>query len=198
MRIAAFCFLTVCATSAQAGHGLMNAFADVSSLPAPGLTPASVFWQFDRLAERTRLYFAAAPTEQVAQRLALARERLAEIDVVLRRSDLASASDGVRAYGLALDALLGADDSTPAFDSTWLARVAQELLEHQYLLAQSYVDLAASAQVLATELMEVMQTRYATARAGLQPGVAESFFFKEEEEIRWSWEMAVRAHEVAQ
>lgn len=197
MRVAAFCLLAACATSVQAGHGLMNAFADVSPLPAPGLTPASVFWQFDRLAERARLYFAAAPTEQIAQRLALVRERLAEIDVLLRRSDLASARNAVDAYAQAFDVLLHGDAGMPAVDSALLARLAQELLEHQYLLAQSYVDLPATAQPLATELMAVMQTRYATARAGLQPGVAESFFFKEEE-IRWSWEMAVRAHEVAQ
>jgi hypothetical protein len=197
MRIVVLFLLSAFAASVQAGHGLMNAFADVSPLPAPGLTPANVFWRLDRLAERTELYFDATPTEQLARRLASTRERLAEVDLLLRQPDLPSASEAVHAYGLALDALLDANASTPALDSTARPQIAQELLEHQYLLAQGYVDLSEPAQRLATELMAIMQTRYATVRAGLLPGVAESFFFKEEE-IRWSWEMAVRAHEVEQ
>lgn len=185
-----------CWKTAWAGHGLMNSFADVTALPPAGITPAVPTWLLDRFAERAVLYLAAGPRAQAHYAERYARERLAEFVDATHASHSAAAARAAQAYRDDMSRALGAlDDGGRREVAEVSGRLALALLEHQYLLSLAYLDLPVTGRPAAEALFEWMQIRYGPLRARLGAGYADSLFFKEEE-VRWSWEMAVRADEV--
>lgn len=184
------------ALPARAGHGFMNSFADIAPLPPAGTAPDSPAWPLERLQEQALQYFAATPALAVRQAERNARERLAEFLQVARAAQGTHTTRAAQAYREDMAQALAALPAGPGREALSLRRrLAQSLLEQQYLLSLAWFDIARPARAEAEALGVWMQASYAGVRTRLSRGVAESLFFKEEE-ARWSWEMAVRGEEL--
>ena len=178
--------VTLALPPADAGHGLMNAFADIEWLPDPGRTPASPDYALDRAAESARLAIADAPG-RFALLLGFLREKLAEVDAMVRAERGAAASVAVAAYRDYLEraaALATSDDAARS--------LASALLEHQYIMSVNYLDLPRGARQVIAEVMTAAAGHYERLRDALPRAFREAQFFKEEE-VRWSWETAQQA-----
>lgn len=178
--------------AAQAGHGLINSFADVEWLPPPGTTPDQLTWQFDLAADAAALWLARAPGGQRALLYTSARERLAELDAMVRVGDGAAAARAVTAYRDVLDALEQTLQSAPS--PADLRGYAEALLAHQYLLSTNYLDLPRASRGGIRPMLDLAAARYEDVAKRLPQGVRDALFFKEEE-VRWSRDMAVAADE---
>ncbi len=179
-----------------AGHGLLNSFSDLQWLPAPGRTPDQWNYRLDWWQEKSALLVAGDNAARFTLCLDYMREKLAEAEAMVAKSDTEAARVAMQNYRAYLDqalALLGAAPKQPAAR----ARLAltHALLEHQYMLSVDYPDLPVGPRTVLTALMEQLNKRYMAVRAQLPDGDAQALFFKEEE-VRWSWEMARRAGEV--
>lgn len=181
------------ATPGQAGHGLMNTFADLAPLPAPGVTAATWYWRIERLAEALARAFAATPAMRQAQALAEARERLAELEVVAVAGAQGAVTRTLDAYARSLADAAAATGAGPRERRQLALALARALLEQHYLLSLDYLELARAARPPLAAAVAVLAAHYAELRAGLPAGIADSLFFAEEE-VRWSWEMAERGH----
>jgi hypothetical protein len=171
---------------AEAGHGLMNAFADIEWLPEPGRTPANPDYVLDRAAESARLAM-ADDAGRFALLLELLREKLAEVDAMVRANLRAEAAVAVTAYRDYLEraaALAATDDAART--------LAGALLEHQYIMSVNYLDLPRDARPVIAEVMTAAGEHYERLRDALPRAFREAQFFKEEE-VRWSWETAQQA-----
>ena len=197
-RLSCACLLSVSLMTAlaiapaRAGHGLINSFAGIQWLPAPGVTPDSPWYAFD-LAEdsaaRLCVHQGSATLDLLFDQ---ARERLAELDAMVRVRHADGAKRAVAGYAEVLSALgaaLGEDD-----DVGRLRRVAEELLAHQYMLSTNYLDLPRDTRPLIRPMLDLAAASYRAIAARLPQQAKDALFFKEEE-VRWSRDMAVAADE---
>lgn len=189
MRRAALFALALVTVDLHAGHGLINSFADLEWLPPPGTTPADFAWPLECAEEAAQRWLARSPARRRALLQAHARERLAEIDATVRAQQPAATARGVAAYAGLLDELtpLLADAGTDV-----LRAQAEELLAQQYMLSTNYLDLPRATRPLLLPLLELAAARYQGLRERLPAAAREALFFKEEE-VRWSYDMAVAA-----
>lgn len=143
----------------------------------------------DRADEALRL---AVAKDDAARRTLLdasARERLAEVDAMVRARDRDAARRAGAAYAQVLDAI----ETLPGDDATRRRR-AEDLLGHQYMLATNYLDLPRETRQVMLEMIDVAARHYARLAAELPARTKDALFFKEEE-VRWSRDMAVAADE---
>lgn len=176
------------APAAVAGHGLLNAFADVEWLPAAGVTPAHRGWWLEQWWDGLARDFAATPSLRFRLGVAQSRERLAEIEAVARTGRPEAAAPALAGYRSCLEYLVaGARSSGPRERSLLARRLVDALLEQRYILAVDYLDVPSAGRAALRSAMAVADEHYARARARLPVGIAESLFFKEEE-VRWNWE----------
>ncbi len=187
-----------CATanSAHAGHGLMNSFADLVPLPPAGITPTSALWRIERLVDSAVVYLAAVPRAEMHYAERHARNRLAEFIATAQARDIDAAGRAAAAYREDMTSALDVLRVDGPLQNAHLGgRLATALLEHRYQLSLAYAELPIAARAPAEAVFDWMQARYDELRGRLSRGYVESLFFKEEE-VRWSWEMALRADEV--
>lgn len=178
------------AFNAQAGHGLMNSFAGIEWLPPAGTTPADLTYRIERLLETTELAFADTPEARQALVLDFARERLAEIETLVKANDAKTAAPAITAYAAHLEqALAIVNDLEEAARPAHYLALATSLLEHQYIVSTDYLDLPRGSRTVLAEVMHSAAQHYAATRARLSRRTQDSLFFKEEE-VRWSWEQA--------
>lgn len=182
------------ATSCLAGHGLINSFGGIEWLPDATATPADWRYRFERWGEEAQLALAADDAARVQQLGALARERIAECEALVRldRGDLVPVA--VAAYEQHLAAMRAALETTVPVSQqpAALLSFATLLLEHRYIVSTDYLDLPRASRPVLARLMEVAATHYAAIRPRLSRRVRDGLFFKEEE-VRWSWEQALGA-----
>lgn len=169
-----------------AGHGLMNAFADIEWLPDPGRTPASPDYGLDSAAEAARLALTDGPG-RFDLLLEFMREKLAEVDAMVRASRRAEAAVAVTAYRDYLERAAALASGDPAART-----LAAALLEHQYIMSVNYLDLPRDTRAVIGSVMTAAATHYERLREALPRAFREAQFFKEEE-VRWSWETAQQA-----
>jgi len=183
---------SVCVGDASAGHGLINSFADIEWLPAPGVTPDAAHYPLDLAQEAAALRLTRAPAARLALLRAQARERLAELDAMVRARRPADAQQATDGYAAALRGIRQMLESAPepARDRLY----AEELLAHQYMLSTNYLDLPRDSRQSIAPMIALAREHYATLSARLPQRTRDALFFKEEE-VRWSWEMAVAADE---
>ena len=193
-RILIAAALTLATATAGAGHGLMNSFADIEWLPDPGRTPADATWALDNARESASLALLDGRDLQQAA-LGYAREKLAEIDAMVRAGDADAARAALDVYLERLDDALAAYQSLPESIREEAGKQhGQALLEHQYLAVIEYLDLPAAARPALLGAAERAEHDYQLVRASLPKRYAEAQFFKEEE-VRWVREVARQADE---
>ena len=167
----------------------MNSFAGIDWLPPAGTTPADLTYRVERWLEETELAFADTP-KRLPLVLGFARERLAEIEALIRADDAKQAGPAIVAYASHLaqaSAIVnGLEEAARPAPSLALAMT---LLEHQYIVSTDYLDLPRESRAVLADVMRTAATHYAGARARLTRRTQDSLFFKEEE-VRWSWDQA--------
>lgn len=179
--------------TALAGHGLLNSFNDLQWLPAPGRTPDQWHYWLDGWREEGALGWADSDSARLRLCLDFMREKLAEAQTMVGKSDSQAAAIAITNYRAYLDRAqsLVAGPSTPSANAARLG-LARALLEHQYMLSVDYVDLPRAPRALLAELIDELGLRYSALRKQLAPAAVQALFFQEEE-VRWSWEMGRRA-----
>lgn len=175
--------------AAPAGHGLINSFAGLEWLPAPGTAPDSPAWPLDRAEEALRLRLAGDDTARRTLLEANARERLAEVDAMVRARKPDAVQRAGAAYADVLEAIAALPDDDPI-----RRRWAEDLLGHQYMLATNYLDLPRDTRPLLLPVIAQAADYYERLARQLPPRTKEALFFKEEE-VRWSRDMAIAADE---
>lgn len=179
--------------NAAAGHGLMNAFAGIAWLPEPGTTPDSLAYRFDTWHEQAELLLTDSSADRLTLCLRFAREKLAETEAMVKAQNRTAADTAIAAYGSYLeraDAALAAivDKHRGALMSLF----ANALLEHQYIIATDYIDLPRESRSVIATMIATASTHYLKLGSMLPRRLKDALFFKEEE-VRWSWEMALAA-----
>jgi len=192
-----FCFLLLFASaSALAGHGFMTAFGNIEWLPAPGRTPDSAWYRLDGWEEESRLLFARTPEEKVRLCLAYAREKLAELEAMVKAENAPAAQTAANHYRLYVERArqITTDEAEPTVKESLAEVMANALLEHQYILSVIYEELPAHTRVVVPQVITIAQERYQDI-TGLLPSKKKGALFFKEEEVRWSIQMATRADE---
>ena len=191
-----FCFLLLVPGVAFAGHGFMSAFGNIEWLPEPGRTPDSPWYRLDAWQEEGKLLLVRDPEAKVRLCLTFAREKLAELEAMVRAENAPAAETAADRYREYIDrARHLISEGTEATTKESLTEVtANALLEHQYILSVIYEDLPASTRAVVLRVIATAQERYQDITKLLPPKKKGALFFKEEE-VRWSVQMATRADE---
>jgi hypothetical protein len=182
--------------SAFAGHGFMSAFGNIEWLPEPGRTPDSAWYKLDAWQEEGKLFLARGSEEKFQLCLTFAREKLAELEAMVKAENGTAAQVALDWYQYYVErAKQIITDETDATAKEALAEaMTTTLLEHQYILAVIYPDLPAGSRTTLLKALTVGQEYY-QGIAKLLPVKKKGALFFKEEEVRWSVEMARRADE---
>jgi hypothetical protein len=183
-------------TSALAGHGFMTAFGNIEWLPEPGRTPDSAWYKLDAIQEEGKLLLAGDSAEKTQLCLSFAREKLAELEAMIKAENAQAAqvaADYYRAYLTRAKTLI--DEQPEQTQKEMLAEtMVNALLEHRYILSVDYPDLPASTRALILKVAADAGERYQEI-VKLLPAKKKGALFFKEEEVRWSLQMAERADE---
>ena len=194
-----FCFIWLplfVSRAAFAGHGFISTFGNIEWLPEPGRTPDSTWYRLDAWQEEGKLLLAPAPDAKSQLCLTFAREKLAELEAMVKAENAAAAelaADQYRTYVDRAKQIIN-DAADPAVKETLTEQMANALLEHQYILSVIYEELPASTRPVVPRVIVTAQERY-QEMAKLLPAKKKGALFFREEEVRWSVQMATRAEE---
>lgn len=191
-----FFFILLIAERAFAGHGFVTAFGNIEWLPEPGRTPDSVFYKLDALREEGKLLFARDSEAKLQLCLTFAREKLAELEAMVKANNneaAQTAAEWHQTYLKRAKALL--DEQTDQSKKEAFAEsAANALLEQQYILSVDYPDLPAQSRQLVLQIATDIGKQYLDI-VKLLPAKKKGALFFKEEEVRWSLQMAERADE---
>ena len=184
------------AQAASAGHGLMNSFGGIAWLPSVDTLPDSVGYRLQRAKDALAEQAAATPGDAFALAISQSRHRLAAAEAAVRASEVGLMREALAHWATRLDAAAQLLAQLPGAegDSARL-RLANELLEQQYIVATDYLDLPRDTRpALQQGFFDLAAARYAAVRETLRPASREGLFFREEE-IRWAREQTRAADE---
>jgi hypothetical protein len=189
-------FLLLSPTPAFAGHGFVSAFGNIEWLPEPGRTPDSAWYQLDAWQEEGQLLLVRGTEEKTRLCLAFAREKLAEVEAMVKAENAPAAEIAAGQYRSYLDRAqsLIAAETEPTTKETLAEMMATALLEQQYILSVIYEELPAATRPIVPQVIAVAQEHYQDIGKLLPAKKKGALFFKEEE-VRWSVGMATRADE---
>jgi hypothetical protein len=185
------------AAPTAAGHGMVTSFASIEWLPEPGRTPDEAFYFLDGWKESRELAAARTSQEKADVSLRIAREKLAEIEAMVRAGNDPAAEIAAGRYrALVADALSalrsGADAPTEQSETAELARsLCQALLEHRYILSVDYETLPPERRGILVGVAEEADAAYRTAAPHLARKDRDPLSFKESE-VRWSVRAAMQ------
>lgn len=179
---------------AFAGHGFVSAFSNIEWLPDPGRTPDSAWYPLDAVQEESQLFLARAPAVKVQLCLTFAREKLAELEVMVKAENATAAATAADRYRLYVDRAKQILVNDTADKESLAENMANALLEHQYILSVIYEELPASTRAVVLQVTSTAHERYQDVTRLLSPKKKGALFFKEEE-VRWSVQMATRTEE---
>src|SRR6266545_7938750 len=83
---------------ALAGHGFMSAFGNIEWLPEPGRTPDSPWYRLDAWQEEGKLLLARDPEAKARLCLTFAREKLAELEAMVKAENASTAEIAAGRY----------------------------------------------------------------------------------------------------
>jgi len=190
--------LSVCLSllsTAHAGHGFASAFGNIEWLPDPGRTPDSALYRLDAVREASTLMLARTSTEKVQLCLTFAREKLAELEAMVKAENAPAAATAAERYQGYLDRAEQFVRNETNDKETLDEQMANALLEHQYILSVIYPELPVGTRAVALQTITTAHEHYQEIAKRLSPKKKGALFFKEEE-VRWSVDMATRADEV--
>ena len=198
-RLRVFVFLCLSALflsppQALAGHGFVSTFGNIEWLPEPGRTPDSVWYQLDAVQEQSRLFLSQNVAEKIALHLTFAREKLAEVEAMIKIEDQAAAETAVERYRAYLTQTQQLISSADKNKESLAETMATALLEHQYIFSVIYEELPAGPRIVVPTVIEIAQQHYQDVIQFLSRKKKGALFFKEEE-VRWSVQMVLRAEE---
>ncbi len=186
------------AEPAAAGHGMVTSFATIDWLPEPGRTPDEILYFLDTWDEERRLEAASGPMETLDVCLQTAREKLAEMEAMVRARNVGAARIAADRYRARVEralAVLGkprSPQAAPGEEAKALARaLCQALLEHQYILSVDYETLPHGSRRLLVEIVALADAAYRRAASHLSQEDGEAFLFKQNE-VRWSVRTGMR------
>ena len=174
----------------------MSAFGNIEWLPEPGRTPDSPWYRLDAWQEEGKLLLARDPEAKTRLCLSFAREKLAELEAMVKAENAPAAEIAAGRYRDYVDRAqrIISEGTEPTTKETLTEVMASALLEHQYILSVIYEDLPAGARAVVPRVIAAAQERYQDITKLLSPKKKGALFFKEEE-VRWSVQMATRADE---
>lgn len=197
-------FLSLClifcvgsSSPAFAGHGFSSSFGNIEWLPEPGRTPDSALYRLDAAQEEGKLLFAQTDEAKIRLCLIFAREKLAELEAMVKAEKTEAAKIAAERYRLYVDRAQQLTIASTSDKESLADLMANAFLEHQYMLSVIYEELPASTRTVVTEVIAIAQERYQIVTRLLSPKKKGALFFKEEE-VRWSVQMATRTEESSQ
>jgi hypothetical protein len=190
-------FCTGFSSPALAGHGFASSFTNIEWLPEPGRTPDSAFYQLDTAQEEGKLLFAQAGEAKIRLCLTFAREKLAELEAMVKAEKAEAAKIAAERYRFYVDRAQQLTTENTSDKESLADLMANAFLEHQYILSVIYEELPASTRAVVPEVIAAAQERYLIVTKLLSPKKKGALFFKEEE-VRWSVQMAMRTEESSQ
>jgi hypothetical protein len=179
-----------------AGHGFVTAFGNIEWLPEPGRTPDSAFYKLDALQEEGKLLFARDPEAKLRLCLTFAREKLAELEAMVKENNneaARTAAEWHQTYLKRAKALLN-EQTDQSKKEVFVESAANALLEQQYILSVDYPDLPAQSRQMVLQVATDIGKQYQDV-VKLLPAKKKGALFFKEEEVRWSLQMAERADE---
>ncbi len=191
------CLYFLLPSSAFAGHGFASAFGNIEWLPDPGRNPNSPLYQLDTIREESQLLFARTTPEKLRLCLKFAREKLAEVDAMVRAENATAATTAAERYRQYLGRAQQLVSSEANDREMFADQLATALLEHQYILSVIYEELPVSTRAIVPQTITFAHARYQEVVQFLSLKKKGALFFKEEE-VRWSVDMATRRDETGQ
>lgn len=194
--LSALFFVLALPAAGFTGHGFMTAFGNIEWLPEPGRTPDSAIYKLDAVQEEGKLLLAREPAAKMQRYLTFTREKLAELEAMVKAEKAQAAQTAVERYQAYLDRAktLVTEQSDQGQKEALAETLATALLEHQYILSVIYPDLpAAKRQVILTTAHTAGKQYQDIVK--LLPAKKKGALFFKEEEVRWSLQMAERADE---
>ena len=183
------------ARPAFAGHGLMNSFGGIPWLPTVDTVPGSFRYRLGAARDELRLQMASSPVETMTLAVAQSRQRLAAAELAVRTGKAPAASSALDDWGTRLALAEAALAQLPSGEQEAARlRLANELLEQQYIVATDYLDLPRAVRPALQAFFDAAAGRYARVRSALSPGRQQGLFFREEE-IRWARAQTIAADE---
>lgn len=190
-------FCLDCSSLSFAGHGFSSSFGNIEWLPEPGRTPDSVLYRLDAAREEGQLFLAQTDETKIRLCLTFAREKLAELEAMVKAEKTEAAWSAVERYRLYMDRARQLTTDSTSDKESLADLMANALLEHQYMLSVIYEELPASTRVVVLEVIAAAREKYQVVAKLLSPKKKGALFFKEEE-VRWSVQMAMRVGESSQ
>ncbi|NOT56641.1 MAG: hypothetical protein HOP18_18745 [Deltaproteobacteria bacterium] len=192
----AFCLLPCffLPSPAFAGHGFSSTFGNIEWLPEPGRTPDSALYRLDAVREAGQLLLARTNEAKVQLCLTFAREKLAELEAMVKAEKADAAKTATVRYTLYVDRAWQLTTESATEKASLADLMANAFLEHQYMLSVIYEELPASTRAILFEVIAAAREKYQGVTKLLSPKKKGALFFKEEE-VRWSVEMAKRLEE---
>jgi|GEM_PF-1135435 len=187
-----FCLTLSLPPIALAGHGFASAFGNIEWLPDPGRSPDSVLYRLDAIREEGQLLLARTAADKVRLCLTFAREKLAEVEAMIRAENSAAAATAAGRYRDYLERTKQLVSNEAADKESLAEQFATALLEHQYILSVIYPELPVSTRAGVLQAITTAHEQYQEVVKLLPPKKKGALFFKEEE-VRWSVDMATRA-----
>ncbi|MSQ48505.1 MAG: hypothetical protein EXR78_09030 [Deltaproteobacteria bacterium] len=177
-----------------AGHGFSSSFGNIEWLPEPGRTPDSALYRLDAVREEGKLFLARTDAEKVRLCLTFAREKLAELEAMVKAEKADAAKIATERYHLYVDRAQQLTTESTNDKESLADLMANAFLEHQYILSVIYEELPASTRAVILEVIAAAQEKYQVGTKLLSAKKKGALFFKEEE-VRWSVQMATRVGE---
>jgi len=190
-------YLTFCtgiSSPAFAGHGFASSFTNIEWLPEPGRTPDSALYRLDAAQEEGKLLLTQTAEAKIRLCLTFAREKLAELEAMIKAEKAEAAKIAAERYRLYVDRAQQLTTENASDKELLADLMANAFLEHQYILSVIYEELPASTRAVVPQVIAAAQERYQSVTKLLSPKKKGALFFKEEE-VRWSVQMATRTEE---
>jgi hypothetical protein len=187
----AFLLSILLSFTAQGGHGFYNSFATIKWLNNPGTTPDSLFYYADIFAERLSLSRAKNLQERHRLSISYAEEKIAESISLFTSKQLNAAVRSTLLYKTYLeDSKDTALQLMEVGNSKNIEKLAERLLQHQYILSVEAAHLSGQSHVKAVQLNKAIGARYEEIIPNTSQDFRDSHFFKKEE-VKWSWETSL-------
>jgi hypothetical protein len=190
-------FCSGLSSPALAGHGFASSFTNIEWLPEPGRTPDSALYRLDAAQEEGKLLFAQTDEAKIRLCLTFAREKLAELEAMVKAEKAGAAEVAAERYRLYVDRAQQLTTERTSEKESFADSMANALLEHQYMLAVIYEELPIRTRAVVLQVITAAQEKYQVVTKLLSPKKKGALFFKEEE-VRWSVQMATRTEESSQ